>query len=292
MVYKLLPFFLLVTITIAAEPQFVKYGKPVQVATLQNQQIAESSGLACSRSTEGVFWTHNDSGDSSRVFAFNEKGEELAEMSIAGVRFRDCEDMCSFTLKKGDKSMHFLLLADTGDNKRVRKDCTLYIIPEPKLDTKKRGARGKIPPVVTIKYMYADGPHDCESVGVDTEKKVILLVTKRGNERYVYEIPMPDRSPRTLLRPKKIATLKIPHTTAMDVSPDGRRAIILIYGPACIYTRGENESWTKAFARKPQTINMPPRKQGESICYGPDGKSIFLTSEKTPTPLWKVPAKE
>ena len=31
-----------------------------------------------------------------------------------------------------------------------------------------------------------------------------------------------------------------------------------------------------AFARKPQTINLPPRRQGESICYGPDGKTLYL----------------
>jgi len=271
-----------------AEPKPVKYGKPVQVGTLKNTEIRESSGLACSNTTEKVFWTHNDSGDTSRIFAFNEKGEELAQITIAGVTFRDCEDMCSFKFR----NKPFLLIADTGDNKRVRTDYTLYIIPEPKLDPKKRGLKGKIPPAVTIKYMYPDGPHDCEGVGVDPVSKTILMVTKRGNARHVYELAMPDRSPRVLLKPKQIGTLKLPSTTAMDVSPDGKRAIVLVYGPACIYTRGENETWKQAFARKPRTINMPPRRQGESICYGPDGKSIYLTSEKTPTPLWKVPAQE
>ena len=36
-------------------------------------------------------------------------------------------------------------------------------------------------------------------------------------------------------------------------------------------------------------IGMPLRIQGESICYGPDGKTLYLTSEKLPTPLWEVP---
>jgi hypothetical protein len=36
---------------------------------------------------------------------------------------------------------------------------------------------------------------------------------------------------------------------------------------------------------------MPLRRQGESICYGPDGRSLYLTSEKLPTPLIEIPAR-
>jgi hypothetical protein len=36
---------------------------------------------------------------------------------------------------------------------------------------------------------------------------------------------------------------------------------------------------------------MPRRRQGESICYGPDGKTLYLTSEQLPTPLWEVPVE-
>jgi hypothetical protein len=75
----------------------------------------------------------------------------------------------------------------------------------------------------------------------------------------------------------------------MDISPDGRRAVILTYGNAYEYCRGEDEAWENAFARAPRIIPMPTRRQGESICYGVDGETLYLTSEKRPTPLWKVP---
>ena len=39
-------------------------------------------------------------------------------------------------------------------------------------------------------------------------------------------------------------------------------------------------------------IVLPVRVQGEAICYGQDGKTLYLTSEKRPTPLWEVPVKK
>jgi len=60
------------------------------------------------------------------------------------------------------------------------------------------------------------------------------------------------------------------------------------YGNAYEYRREPAEDWKAAFARQPRTIQMPARAQGESICYGPDGQTLYLTSEKTPTPLLEV----
>ena len=75
----------------------------------------------------------------------------------------------------------------------------------------------------------------------------------------------------------------------MDVSPNGRRAVVLTYGNAFEYMRGEDETWGEAFSRKPREIVVLERVQGESICYGADGKTLYLTSEKLPTPLIEVP---
>jgi len=76
----------------------------------------------------------------------------------------------------------------------------------------------------------------------------------------------------------------------MDVSKDGKRAIVLTLGQAFEYTRGQDEDWATAFKRKPRTIDMPARKQGEAICYGSDGNDLYLTSEFSPCPLFLVKA--
>jgi hypothetical protein len=78
----------------------------------------------------------------------------------------------------------------------------------------------------------------------------------------------------------------------MDISPDGHRAVIVTYEAAYEYVRAVKEDWETAFGRAPQRIPAPPRAQGESICYGPNGRTLYLTSERLPTPLWEIEPTE
>ena len=81
----------------------------------------------------------------------------------------------------------------------------------------------------------------------------------------------------------------------MDISPDGLRMMVLTYGDAWEYVRRPREDWADAVARSARRIRMPRRVQGESICYGIDGKTLYLTSEgkgknsAEPSPLLEVP---
>ncbi len=86
-----------------------------------------------------------------------------------------------------------------------------------------------------------------------------------------------------------IGTLDLSLATGMDISPDGVRAIIITYGDAYEYVRREGEDWREAFARDSRNLPMPKRRQGEAICYGRDGKTLYLTSEHAPAPFWEVP---
>ena len=272
-----------------AEP--VRYGKARKVATLANQKICESSGLAASRLKRGLFWTHNDSGDGPRIYAFNSEGEHLAVYTVTGAAARDWEDMAS--VRAGGKSL--LLIGDIGDNRRSRKTCTLYVVPEPAVGTKERPANGQVRLGQRIDFAYADGPRDCEAVAVDATSGTIYLVSKEGLRCGVYALPWPRAgtgSAATPLAAKRIASIKIPPAVAMDMSPDGRRAVVLTYGDAYEFARVATETWADAFARKPRKLAMPRRNQGESICYGPDGKTLYLTSEFAPTPLLEVPVAE
>jgi hypothetical protein len=38
-------------------------------------------------------------------------------------------------------------------------------------------------------------------------------------------------------------------------------------------------------------IAAPARRQGEAVCFGHDGKTIYLTSEGSPCPLLAIPVK-
>jgi len=265
----------------------IQYGQGRELCKLANQEVDESSGVACSRLNRGVFWTHNDSGDPARIFAFNAKGEDLGTFELEGATNLDWEDMASFTLN----GKAHLLVADVGDNAEWRETYALYFVQEPRLDPAKRGVRGKLE-AMCMAFRYEDGSRNCEAVGVDATTRTILLIAKvPGPETKVYALSLPKEPHREPVVAKAIATLKIPTVTAMDVSPDGLRAIVLTYGNAFEFTRRPDEKWSDAFAREPRTLVMPPRRQGEAISYGPDGKTLYLTSEGKPAPFYEVPVQ-
>ncbi len=270
----------------AGAEEAVGYGPARQLCTLADRAIDESSGIAASRRHDGVFWTHNDSGDGPRLFAVNRKGELLATAKVHGAIARDWEDMASFT-RDGKP---YLLIGDVGDNKGVRPFRTLYVVPEPRLDPSKRKVELTVKTGFAIEFTYHGGPQNCEAVAYDPSRKRILLITKTLLRTCkVYPVPMKPNARDKPWVVKPLATLLIPAVTATDVSADGRRAVLLTYRGACEYRRGADEPWARAFARPPRTIALPSLRQAEAICYGPRAQALYVTSEKTPTPLLEVP---
>jgi len=268
----------------SAPPAPIRYSAGREIARLVNAAITESSGLAASRIREGVFWTHNDARNKPELFAFNLKGEDLGTFAVEGATAVDWEDLASFSVGK----KHFLLIADVGDNYLRRKSYKLYFVEEPALPGKPSGP-ARLPVAIRVDFTYEDGPHNCEAAAVDPVRKEVLLVSKTTEKickAYVLPLPRAGRVKGAVA--KAVATLEIPTTTAMDVPPDGLRAVVLTYGDAREYTRTADEDWAAAFGRAPRTLSMPARAQGESICYGADGRTLYLTSEKLPTPLLEV----
>jgi hypothetical protein len=252
------------------------YGAPRRLGELSGIDIRESSGIAISRRQPEHFWTHNDSGDPARIFAFDRSGRHVGECRVRGAAAIDWEDMASFEWRGSS----WLLLADTGDNARRRTACALYLCAEPAPTDR------EVEAVATV-FRYEDGPHDCEAVGFDSGSSVVLLATKALLPQCrVYELAWPEKVTSETCIARHIATVP-----AMEISPDGRFAVIGTYGDAYLFARREGESWQGAFSRPPQPVALPARRQGESICFGADGRTLYLTSEQRPTPLWEIPAR-
>jgi hypothetical protein len=275
-------------------PDGIPYGRPRQLCVLQRERLSELSGMACSRRRPGLFWAHNDSGDEPRIYLFDLQGRDLGSCLLADVTNNDWEDMASFTM---DGKPH-LLIADAGNNGLSAAVHMLYVIEEPPCDPQRGVGVKEVLVARTIYFSFEDDHRNCEAVGVDPTDKTILLVSKEWSAScHVYALPWPkddhgiDRNapPKKALVAKPIGTIGLRQVTGMDVSPDGRRAIVLTYHDAFEYVRGEKEDWAAAFARPPREIELPYRAQGEAICYGPDGKTLYTSSERRPTPLIEVP---
>jgi hypothetical protein len=270
-------------------PGRIPYGPARQLAELANPRIDESSGLACSRRHPGLFWTHNDSGGEARIFLLDSKGRDLGSCVLADTIAFDWEDMVSF--EDGEKS--YLVLCDVGNNGLAAAVQMVHVVEEPDLDAEGKLSADGLPVAQTIFFSYEDDHRNCEAVAVDATDKTLLFASKHwGSACHVYALPWPKTDAEKAWVARRIATLTIPLVTAMDISPDGRRAVVLTYGDAYEFVRKEGQDWAAAFSQKPRQIVMPARMQGESICYGPDGKTLYLTSEKLPTPLWEVPVGE
>ena len=253
-------------------------GRGRVIATLASTQVNESSGLACGRTNAGVFWTHNDSGDGPRLYAFGADGRERGFVDLEGpeVRNVDWEDVASFL----EEGRPHLLVADTGDNHLARNDYTLYVVPEPGLKAGSEGERATATPSRTIRFRYEDGSHDCEAAAVDPRTGVVYLVTKvLSGKAGIYSVACRESAGDEPCRATAVGRARLSRATGMDISPDGLRAIVVTLGDAFEFPRSAEESWEEAFARAPRRVPLPRRRQGEAICYGPDGETLYLTSE-------------
>jgi hypothetical protein len=268
--------------------QRCEYAEGKRLCFLSNREINESSGLANGKRNVNVIWTHNDSGDSPRIFAFNLEGEDLGTFIVDGAQAIDWEDMASARIGLKD----CLVIADVGDNRLERETYRILILEEPLVQSRQEAVAGTVDVLMTVEFTYEDGSHDCEAVAVDPHTATIYLVSKtHGAGTKVYELEISQGNASGAPVARKIATPSIPETTAMDISPDGLKAVLMTYTQAYEYARHPDESWTKAFNGEPRVIPMPRRLLGESVCYGPDGQTLYLTSEMIPTPLWEVPPK-
>jgi len=253
----------------------------IRKASLAGAKVHESSGIAPSRLRDGLWWTHNDSGGRARIFAFDAAGKDLGVVTIENARHVDWEDMASF-VRDGRA---YLLLADVGDNNRVRQDCRLYIVAEPVLADSKMPS--SVTAEMTIAFTYDHGPLNCEAVAVDAAAAEVYLIAKtRGRAAGVYCLPLPETQPSEPLIARRIATVPIARVTGMDFSADVTRAAVCTYVDGYEFIRPSGGTWREAFEAPPRRVSLPLRCQGEAIAYARDGKTLMVTSEGAPMPIW------
>ena len=105
------------------------------------------------------------------------------------------------------------------------------------------------------------------------------------------EITVPaDINPDKLVA-EKIGTLPLVRITGMTIDPTGHTAVVISDTELNQYVRSDQEDWTTTFAHPAIRLVKPKQPQGESVCFGPDGKSLFFSSEGYNQPIWKLPVK-
>ncbi|TWU22502.1 hypothetical protein Pla52o_35600 [Novipirellula galeiformis] len=276
----------------SAQPLNTQTTSPTAIPPLiyfDEPQLNESSGLAASPQQSGHFWSHNDSGDSARLFAFDSRGRASGSCELVGAGAIDWEDMAAF--KEGNRK--FLLVADCGDNSAKRKSISLYLFEEP--DPTKAT---KVNRYLTLRVTYPDGARDCEAVAVDVLRRKIVFIAKSTLPfANVYSIDLPDlpiRFPRssTAAAPPITAnyqsTIALPMATAADFdSRTGDLWIASYFQVFCFRCSTREMTIAAQTNQMADSSELPRLKQIEAICIDHHGDA-WVTSEGAPTPLSRV----
>jgi hypothetical protein len=232
---------------------------------LQDDRIVESSGLALSSRHPGVLLTHNDSGDSPRVFAVGRGGDTEAVWTLSGAEARDWEDIAT-----GPNST--VWVGDIGDNKLSRDTIEVYRFTEPE--------HLQSEPVQSTRFSlaYRDGRHNAEALLVRPRTGRVLIVTKEYGSAGFYRAPLELRSDRVnyLERARSAPDM----ITAGDFASDGGELVLRNYGSAYAYDRVRSSA---------TEIDLPSAQQGESITFCGDGLDVLTGSEGQGSPVWRVP---
>lgn len=261
------------------------------LAAISDPKINESSGLAISRNHPQCIWIHNDSGAKPVLYLVGYDGETKAVVNITGADAFDWEDMCSFEIN----GQSWLLIADIGDNLEKRslkkRACRLYLVKEPKVPRANGLPTISWPVTSVINFEFEDGSHNSESVAVDTDTMEILLLTKKIPHKCgLYSLPLNMNQLNQTLTAKRIASPFILYATAIDISPDNTTLAICTMLNGVIVKRSPNQSWKAACKGTATPFMLPPRRQGETICFEADSKHLLLNSEMPQQPMYRLAA--
>lgn len=285
----------IISMLIAAYAQNVIKDKGTITGYLQPKELDEISGIVASAIHPGIYYVHNDSGDTSRFFAITPQGKLKAIYYFKGtdtpLGVTDCEDIATGTGPVKGKS--YIYLGDMGDNDAVRKHLTIYRFEEPE---NMQDSISTLP--ATVLYLkYPDGPKDAETLMTDPVDQLLYVVSKRGSSVYVYTTPLNYKANDTVTLEKRATLhfgglLPFKWITAGDISQNGDQVLLKNYHNVYYWKRAAGEHIWQTMLRKPVKQYYKHEKQGEAIGFTPDGKGYYVTSEGQHAPIYYYHLKQ
>jgi hypothetical protein len=263
---------------------------PQAVGQLLEPTLDEISGVVESSAQPGVFFVHNDSGDSPRFFAVDLSGRLLAIFTLESVpTLIDAEDIAS---GPGPGGRRYLYLGDTGNNFASmglgipRRKAVLYRIAEPEVPA---GARGLERPIeaTPIVFTFPEGARDVEAFLIDPWSGDLFLISKQSDGQTqiltasAAELAAGGAQLRLAARLEfgRPPLVGSPMPTAASISPNGSRIVVRTYSSIFAFERGPGETVPSALRRAPRALSAPDERQGEAIALANQGSAFITISE-------------
>jgi sugar lactone lactonase YvrE len=239
--------------------------------TMTDPRITESSGLVASRLHKGVYWTHNDSDDGPYIYAVDSAtGKTVATVTLRGVGSpRDVE-----AISMGPDGA--LYVGDIGDNLGGSwPHVWIYRLPEPK-----RLADQTVT-ATQFTVRYDGGPRNAEAMMVDPKTGRVYIASKNEDGGGLYEGPAKLSASGTNVF-RRVADIPL-WITDGAFSPDGTRLVLRGYFGALMYR------WADGTPHRIDQMHVPLQRQGESVAFTPDGRTLMYGSEGEDSEVWRVP---
>ncbi|MEC9465584.1 MAG: hypothetical protein VX834_07360 [Myxococcota bacterium] len=288
-------FFFACLISLSADAQTcIAFNDAQRVGEFSDSQISESSGLAVSSQHADLLWTHNDSGDLARIYAFSESGESRGTINLSGASANDWEAMAIGPCSSGS----CLVIGDVGDNNRNRDAVSLWRLAEP---TPTGAGTEQIVQSSELRAIYPDGAQDCEAIAIDPLSGDIILIEKSLSAKArTYRVPSETWESNadadfTLLPLTTIDfetdSLTGGLVTGADISPSGFELFARTYIAGFHLPVVRDEAGTITGFGTPRQVSVYDDGQCEAVAYDDTGLELWFTCEDENGPIARATCK-
>jgi hypothetical protein len=147
-------------------------------------------------------------------------------------------------------------------------------------------------PVRVLRFTYADGAQDAESLVVEPGTGRVFVLTKPLDAlAHVYRVDgagevQPGKAVKVATLPARGLDQRA--ATAASLSSDGSRLLVRSYLGAWEWSRPGAKRLEEVLKAKPRELPAPSQQQAEAIAWLPDDSGYLLGSEGEGTPLHRV----
>lgn len=259
---------------------------------MEHEALAEVSGIV--KSGRGDFyWVHNDSGDSSRLFAIEANGTPIRPgwlgVSIADWQGHPVANAVNFDWEDIALADGVLYIADVGNNGNARRDLGVYVVNEPDPQAVQQMRALTYWPLRYPDQQDYPGDvwhFDCEAVFV-ADGKLYFLTKHRQSRQFrsqqagtkLYRLDSFHTDRENVLTPigQRDDVLS---ATAADLSPSGSRLAVATYTALWLFERpASGDNWLAGKAWKSELDESLWRRQLEAIAWQ-DEDTLIMANER------------
>jgi hypothetical protein len=244
-----------------------------------------------SQQSPGVYWALNDSGNPPRLYAFDAQGQAIATIRPEGATNEDWE---ALAVGPGSDGGQALYVADTGDNRGVRRESIIYRIAEPPIAPGQNNAPSIRAPAERIRFSFPGRSLDVEALLVHPQTGEMVLVSKEyAGRATVFRLRQAAGSGRAELTEVGALNLSalgalVSAVTDASVAPDGRRVALRTYNAVVEFELADSAELASIWQLQPRIYPLSDSPQGEGITYRADGRALLTIGEQSPAVLFQL----